>query len=214
MDIEILGYDDSRTLEKKRKQILSVSRKSFIEIGIDQTSMKIIADNSGITRRSLYNYYDSKDHIAVDVQILNLKEIRFYQTWGCILFYRELPVILDRIHEITERAIGEYRHHYVFLNRFDSYFKGDFPDIKYKSFVRKDIYGIFSVNVEDIDQTEFRSEWIQANLLLAYVQRLAIRSMSIDLNYSDIKDEITLLCKFIDTGSDRSVRALLSESVV
>ena len=82
MDLSVLEYKESRTLEKKRKEILLSARSLFNRQGIEQTSMKMIADEASITRRSLYNYYDSKESVAIDVQILNMKEISFFQVWA------------------------------------------------------------------------------------------------------------------------------------
>lgn len=202
MDLQILGYRDSRTLEKKRAQILTSSRKLFIDNSIEQVTMKEIAEESKITRRSLYNYYVSKDHIAVDVQILNLMEINFFHTWGAIMFHNDLKDLLKRMPDIAEIATGEFQRHYVLINRFDSYFNKGYPDSKYIDFIRNEATRIFSIKTEEFQPENFRTEWFQSNLLLSYIQRLSIRSMYETLSPIEVDNEIKLLCNLIIYSSE------------
>lgn len=197
MDLEILGYGDSRTLDKKRKEIISVSRELFLGIGIEQTSMKLIADRACITRRSLYNYYESKEKIAIDVQILNLKEMSFFKTWGCILLSSKLPETIKKIPRITEKALGEYRQHYILLSQFDSHFNRGYPDSKYSDFLKREAVAAYPDDFPDFNPDDFRVEWLHANLLLAYIQRLAVRHKNSRLSESVVKSEIGLLTKLI-----------------
>lgn len=197
MDLEILGYRDTRTLNKKRKEILSVSRKLFIEFGIEQASMKIIADKACITRRSLYNYYESKEHIAIDAQILNLKDMNFFKTWGYVLINSNLPETLKLIPDITKKAIREYRDHYILISKFDSYFYRGYPDSKYPDFLHREVVAAYPNDYVKFSPTTFRVEWFHANLLLAYIQRLVMRNKNSSLSFSRIKDEIELLTKLI-----------------
>ncbi len=197
MDIDILEYGDSRTLNKKRKEILSVSRELFIEFGIEQASMKLIADKARITRRSLYNYYDSKEQIAIDVQILNLKDMNFFETWGCVLISIDLQETLKRIPEIAKKAMGEHKFHYILISKLDSHFNQGYPDSKYPDFLRKEVAAAYPDVYIDYNPLDYRVEWFHANLLLAYIQRLATRNKSASLSYSDVQSEIELLAKLI-----------------
>jgi AcrR family transcriptional regulator len=55
--------------EKRRNQILDAAMKTFSEVGFHKARMSDIADTSGLSKGSLYWYFDSKDSI-----ILNLLE--------------------------------------------------------------------------------------------------------------------------------------------
>jgi TetR/AcrR family transcriptional regulator, cholesterol catabolism regulator len=46
-----------------RKVILVVARKEFLENGFKATSMRVIAQKSGVTLSNIYNYYKSKDKL-------------------------------------------------------------------------------------------------------------------------------------------------------
>ncbi len=59
--------------EKRRNQILDAAMKTFSEVGFHKARMSDIADTSGLSKGSLYWYFDSKDSI-----ILNLLE-KFFE---------------------------------------------------------------------------------------------------------------------------------------
>ena len=49
--------------EDTRKQILEIADKLFEENGYDKTSMDKIAKESGVSRRTLFRYFESKSEI-------------------------------------------------------------------------------------------------------------------------------------------------------
>lgn len=60
---------NSNVSEKRKNQILDAAMKTFSEVGFHKARMSDIADTSGLSKGSLYWYFDSKDSI-----ILNLLE--------------------------------------------------------------------------------------------------------------------------------------------
>lgn len=197
MDLSVLEYKESRTLEKKRKEILLSARSLFNREGIEQTSMKMIADEASITRRSLYNYYDSKESVAIDVQILSMKEIDFYKIWDVDRHDNFVTRIVERFPLIVRRALSEQRSHFLFINRFDTYFNKGYPNDKYIRFIRREMEEKFSISPEEIGNSISRQQWIHSNLFLAYLQRLILRSTHKPLRYCDIEDEVNLFCKIM-----------------
>lgn len=188
MDLEILGYDDSRTLNKKRKEILIAAKSLFICQGIDRTSMQMIAEAASITRRSLYNYYDSKEKIAVDIQILNLTEVSFFDMWNIL----DNPG--DGFRRNVENILARYSDQYIFINRFDTYFSKGYPDKKYVDFLQSEIGKRFKGNLEELDREFSDFDSARINLLIAYTLRIVIRASRKSLSYSDVKDEVDLIC--------------------
>jgi len=55
----------SRTILKTRRRILDTSFRLFARDGISVTTMVDIAQAVGLTRRTLYNHYDTKEEIAL-----------------------------------------------------------------------------------------------------------------------------------------------------
>jgi len=202
MKLEILGYSDTRTLEKKRKQILAVAKQLFIQIGIEQTSMKIIAARADITRRSLYNYYESKDLIAIDVQMLNMTELRFFQTWGIDNTRGDISGLLERIPQITQQSVNEHRDHYIMINRFESYFNNGYPDNRYRQFIQNGLSEVYSGDFNETSNSEYNRSWLKVNLLLSHLQRLALQSKKNTLEYEDVREEVELLCLLINNSEN------------
>lgn len=66
----------SKTKRKRRNLILEEAFKTFLENGVTGTSMNDIADNCGITRRTIYNYFESKN------QLLQFLIIQIFENMG------------------------------------------------------------------------------------------------------------------------------------
>ncbi|MBN2655617.1 MAG: TetR/AcrR family transcriptional regulator [Spirochaetales bacterium] len=193
MDLDNLGYDDSRTLNKKRGEILTAARKLFIEQGIDRVSMQVIAEAASITRRSLYNYYESKEKIAVDIQILNLTAVSFFDTWN--ILGKSAGEVRAIIKDILENHLQEY----MFISCFDIFFSKGYPDRKYVDFMEREIrsreYGTV-LDLSDPSSVDF-AEFATIDMLIAYTQRLVMRLVRESLSFKDVEDEVNLLCSLL-----------------
>lgn len=176
--MELLGYEDSRTLSQKRKIILMNAKPLFIECGIEGTSMQMIAEKSSITRRSLYNYYESKDLIAIDLQILNLDEISFFENWEMTGSISE--IFKKNLH----KAMGSQRSQYLFLNRFDSYFCQGYPNRKYIDYLNS--------QSKENSLSDSAAYWALGNLTIAFLLRLVRRSTFENLSSDEIERESQL----------------------
>lgn len=53
--------------QKRKHHILNVARKCFEENGYNQTSMDFLASSCGLTKRTVYKYYRSKDELYYDL---------------------------------------------------------------------------------------------------------------------------------------------------
>ncbi len=96
--------------EERRRQILTESRRLFLDRGLDCVKMVDIADACGISRQTLYKYFSSIDAVifAVEEQI-----IRRFSLRGDI----ELGGILDHLF----RYYIENREDFFFTSLFDVY---------------------------------------------------------------------------------------------
>lgn len=50
--------------DRSRNLILEAAHSAFLKAGLDQTSMEDIANSAGLTRKTLYNHFASKEDIA------------------------------------------------------------------------------------------------------------------------------------------------------
>lgn len=74
MKSELATSEDSNTLsardlnrQNKIKQIVYAATEVFLEDGFSETSMDKIVEKAGISKRTLYKYYPSKEEIFIDV---------------------------------------------------------------------------------------------------------------------------------------------------
>ena len=52
---------------KKKRELIQAARKVFIERGFVRTSMQDIMDEAGVSRGTLYSYFDNIDHVFIEV---------------------------------------------------------------------------------------------------------------------------------------------------
>jgi len=61
--------------EQTRKKILSIAKRLFVERGYFNTSIRDIAEESGVSTGALYHHFESKEEIAGEIYQRTLKEI-------------------------------------------------------------------------------------------------------------------------------------------
>lgn len=100
----------SMTKEKQLKNILEAAEVCFIEQGIALTTMKDIAERATIYRRTLYNYFQSKEEIAFAIH-------KSYHNNGIIFSiyekgtgYEKLEHLMDFLFDNLEALLPEIRY--------------------------------------------------------------------------------------------------------
>jgi AcrR family transcriptional regulator len=194
----ILNYNESITKQNKRAEILNTSMDMFIRDGIHPLTMKAIAKECGISVRSLFYYYSTKDDLAVDIQIIALTkfgEITNTQYNSEKTAYENIKEYFDNfIHGVNlNKKIIKY------IAAFDYYFFNDYPSPKYNAFLnsfkqdstilqiidssRKD----HSMNVGDNDPRDVIVSVVQS--FFRYAQNVIYREKAIQSeDISDVGD--------------------------
>ncbi len=67
------GWERRRRI--KQQQIIGAATQLFLEHGFGGVSMDAIVDAASVSKRTLYNYYDSKEQLFLDVMQVQLEEI-------------------------------------------------------------------------------------------------------------------------------------------
>lgn len=62
--------------DEKRESIQRTAAKVFADTGYDRTSMTMLAKACGISKASIYHYYDSKDDLLFEILETHLKSLR------------------------------------------------------------------------------------------------------------------------------------------
>ena len=71
----------SRTRQKQYDNIVDSARELFIAHGIETTSMRDIAAAAGVERKTVYNYFSSKEELATHV-LVNMEELGAFFALG------------------------------------------------------------------------------------------------------------------------------------
>jgi len=112
---------------KKLEHILDVAANLFVEKGLAETTMSEMAAAAGVSRRTLYRYYASKEDLAFAVEGRIFS--RFYQDFEKNLGelsgngYEKLNLLLKSL----PRYIQSHKKEVKFTGVFDHYFAGEYP---------------------------------------------------------------------------------------
>lgn len=186
MKTEILGYQESRTNVKKRKQILKSSQSLFLRNGIDGTSMMMIADASDVTRRTVYNYYDSKEDIAVDLQILNMEKMEWFDKF----IYDLKTITIEKLMTLSEDILLKHRIPLRFIRCFDNYFTQGNPHKAYKKYLHERYLETAKEKLLNEDEKECRLRAAFNGILISYLQRMMNRTDKIREVMTENREEL------------------------
>jgi AcrR family transcriptional regulator len=138
----------------KRNAILESAVELFGAHGYNQTSMQQIAESVGISKGSLYSYFQSKEDLIISI----------YEHYQQLVFERAFVVGLDGNLPPIER----------FAKQFQVQFEGI---LEYKSYMKMHMRGESAKNSEKLAAMEHRMRgrlfsWLEQNLLEVYGEEI------------------------------------------
>lgn len=102
-----MAKKESRVYQRTRSQFIRVARELFAERGFQSTTMNAIAERSGKGRRTLYNYFATKDEVYLAVIDEELQLL--YEDLYHFVYHDETPpaqklmsFIVRRMHSVSE----------------------------------------------------------------------------------------------------------------
>ena len=181
--------------DNTRKKILNNACSTFKNVGLVKTSMDMIANKCGVTRRTLYRYFKSKDELAFEVIIILLEEFNSYQLDVFITLKQNGIDNLKNFLYALVNYMNNRRKVIVFMGEFD-YFYSDNNDFtpneniwdRYMEVSRVSeeiLFKIFeqgridkSINLKGRDQSLIIATI--SNVLWSFGQRIALRGKLIE----------------------------------
>ncbi|TYS16664.1 TetR/AcrR family transcriptional regulator [Rossellomorea vietnamensis] len=138
----------------KRKAILETAVELFGEQGYTQTSMQQIADSIGISKGSLYSFFQSKEDLIISI----------YEHYQQLVFERAYVVGLD----------GNLPDDVRLAKQFQVQFEGI---LEYKSYMKMHMRGDTAKNSDKLAAMEHRMRgrlfsWLEHNLLQIYGEKI------------------------------------------
>jgi AcrR family transcriptional regulator len=61
--------------QRRMEQVLQVAMQELAKQGYEDTSMELLAEKSGFTRKTLYNYFGSKEEIVLQLLCRSLTSV-------------------------------------------------------------------------------------------------------------------------------------------
>lgn len=179
--------------DRQRRNILDSATSQFLENGMFNTSMGDIAGRSGVTRRTLYRYFETREELAYEVLIGLMEE------WNRIhmdIFGELEGSGLEKLEKLLYGLVNHMEKRMDFLTfagEFDFYFKDD-SDFKPKEdqarryeetihLSEKLISSVIEEGIRDlsieVDRPVSLIVYTITNVLWSYGQRIAIRGEGI-----------------------------------
>ena len=114
--------NESRTKRSKRQILLTKAEEIFREKGIASTSMIDIAKVAGVERRTLYNYYNNKEELAIDIQI------EYLRNYGATVefkidYNKNFILQLEQYCETYIKRFLNNKNYIIYITQFDYYFR-------------------------------------------------------------------------------------------
>jgi len=115
--IESSLKNETESMIKSRRRIIikKIAEELFIEQGIMTTTAQLIAEKSGVGRRTFYHYYTSKEEIAYEIYHDFIKQINYFD---------EHEIIEDTSNNGFEKTV------YLF-NKLIVHYKNNVNELKY-----------------------------------------------------------------------------------
>ncbi|PKL37294.1 MAG: hypothetical protein CVV44_16820 [Spirochaetae bacterium HGW-Spirochaetae-1] len=121
------GKERDGEMDRRRTAILDRAEEIFISRGLAESSMTDIAREAGLSRRTLYRYYPTKEELAFEIEFRIFRD--FQSDVG-----RMLPLLkgtgfekLQQLFRHLDRYIAENEKKIRFTGEFDHYFSGEYP---------------------------------------------------------------------------------------
>jgi len=127
---DFVGYN-SMSEEEIRAAVIEEGRKRFLNIGIANTQMNLIAKSVGISRSTLYLYFPSKVELVFHVARELLGSVT--RSVNQHIDSANCQSGFSAVHEYLSFLLNFYRANTSiarFIDEFDSIYTGDYPDVE------------------------------------------------------------------------------------
>lgn len=176
---------------KKIEHVLNTAEEEFINTGFQNSKMSQIANKAGVSRRTLYRYFPSKDLLAFEIEFRIfskiLDELKMYSDSVSGTGYEKTEKLLNHFYNLTLK----YQDYIKFTAEFDHYYIGEYPHPDYSNRIRNYLIKIQSLiaqlTEEGIEDGSIRND-IDLNITykmitnagMSLAQRLSLRGSNIE----------------------------------
>ncbi|MFV0379839.1 MAG: TetR/AcrR family transcriptional regulator [Anaerorhabdus sp.] len=189
-NVENVVKEDTKS--KRKKDIIEAAKELFINKGLYLTTMSDIAQEIGITRRTLYRYFKTKEELAFEIEILLFSDLYNFQN----KIYQNLNGTgIEKLEVFLEEMLNYVKKNsniIKFSGVFDYYFKKEYPNQiqtqRFLSMISSNDYLLEKIIEDGINDGSMRSDLdckltglTISNVLLSLSQRILMREDHLDV---------------------------------
>ncbi|SHI52083.1 transcriptional regulator, TetR family [Clostridium amylolyticum] len=184
-------------MEERKKEVIDTAKKLFLEKGLNNVTMNDIMNEAGLSKATMYRYYDSIHPIAFEVEYEMMQEI-----------FSDLKLIDitnrnggEAIKEILLTMVDRFIYHikaYRYISMFDFLYADQYPNDNLLQEYNKVIQSIIDANMSGERVKEQYAEALTyVSVIFAYLQKLAHRKEIIDKGEIDVIERLNIVRKMI-----------------
>ena len=196
---------EERILNRERRisGILDTAEKIFLDKGITETTMIDIAEESELSRATLYRYYKNKDDLvfAVELRIFSMLLDHLASV------FQSADSGLEKINALLTQFIqlyDTYPNHFRFTLAFDIYFSRGYPSREmakqYLDLLRKNNFYLKEAIIQGIKEGAIRADIDPAkiasmlgNTFFSFAQRISLRGDILEKEQDQNQRELLIL---------------------
>ncbi|HCL03583.1 MAG TPA: hypothetical protein DHW61_14445 [Lachnoclostridium phytofermentans] len=184
-------------MEERKKEVIETAKKLFLEKGLNNVTMNDIMNEAGLSKATMYRYYDSIHPIAFEVEYEMLQEI-----------FSDLKLIDmtnrnggEAIKEILLNMVDRFIPHikaYRYISMFDFLYSDKYPNDNLSQEYNKVIQSIIDANMSgEKVKEQFDEALTYVSVIFAYLQKLAHRKEIIDKGEIDVTERLDIVRRMI-----------------
>lgn len=184
-------------MEERKKEVIDTAKKLFLEKGLNNVTMNDIMNEAGLSKATMYRYYDSIHPIAFEVEYEMMQEI-----------FSDLKLIDitnrnggETIKEILLTMVDRFIYHikaYRYISMFDFLYSDQYPNDNLSQEYNKVIQSIIDANMSgERGKEQYAEALTYVSVIFAYLQKLAHRKEIIDKGEIDVIERLNIVRKMI-----------------
>jgi AcrR family transcriptional regulator len=203
-------------VDVQRTNIIDASERRFLKHGLEHTTMADIAEESGITRMTLYRYFRDRDTIAFEIAVRMLQRITSVNAPEAPGERDAETHLLERIKDLAHAMIGNFdalRDAYRYLGMFDHLYTDRYPTEELAAWYKQHIEGLRVNGISDGDSAQefpyFKNVLMTMNAIMSFLQRMAARGELMAAEQGlPLQEQLSLFDEMVGTYFDRLIASL------
>jgi AcrR family transcriptional regulator len=184
-------------MEERKKEVIETAKKLFLEKGLNNVTMNDLMIEAGLSKATMYRYYDSIHPIAFEVEYEMIQEI-----------FADLRLVDvsnrsggDALKEILLILVDRFVVHikaYRYISMFDFLYTDQYPNDNLSQEYNKVIQSIIKANISgEKVKEQFDEALTYVSVIFAYLQKLAHRKEILDKGEIDVIERLDIVKKMI-----------------